>query len=767
MLDIYSTLEISKIIDEVKAYSLSECSKARFENMKMPTSFDELNEELLKLDEMSSLLYRHGNIPFSNSFDLEKYIEFITKGGTLTPLEISHVLDDIVSSKNLFKYFKKVERKLYPKLFDYIDRLNDLSSLEDFINNILLPNLLVRDDASKELGIIRRKIKARETEVYALLNTLITRYKDNLVEASFTLRNGHYVLPCKISNKNKIPGIIHDVSDSGQTSFIEPAPLVELSNEIYLLRNEEKEEISRLLRLICEKILENQEAIIENNNIIGELDFIHAKGRHANENGYLVASLSKDPIIELINAKHPLIAKDKVVANTFKFTPEQRVVVISGPNAGGKSVALKTVGLLVMMNQMGLAIPTSSKANLSFFPKIFADIGDNQSLSENLSTFAAHISNISTITHFVQKDSLVLIDELGTGTSPSEGEALALATLKYLANKQTFAMISSHFDKVKEFAYSCDGVVNASMLFDDQKLVPTYVFKIGLPGRSYGLEMAKRYHLDEAIIKDAKHVLSKNKNDINTVLDNLTKSLKENELLKEKLAEEKRLLEVEKDKFNMEKEKLREDKQNLLDDVNQIKEDMIYETTKKIDEVIKKLPKDNEKRMELLSLKKGLEDEIENDVIYDENIKINDFVKVEHLDLVGQVKTIKGEKLTLISPDGMTLKVSKKQVRLTNEPIMQKIHKNSIDDMVKVKFDVGLELNIIGLHIDEARDKIEKYLDDACIKHFHQVRIVHGKGSGALRKLTHEILAKKSFVKEFYLADYQTGGDGATIVIFK
>ena len=767
MLDIYSTLEISKIIEQIIPYSFSALSKARLSSLKMYTDVKLLKEDLAKLDEMSSLLYRHGNIPLSNSFDMEEYLTLAKKGGVLTPLDISHVLDDIHSSESIFKFFKKVEKNKYPLLFNIVSEFNDLSSLKDEIERVLTPNLSIRDDASKELGIIRRKIKAREDEVHGLLSSLILKYKDEITEPTYTLRNGHYVLPFKIANKNKINGIIHDVSDSGQTSYIEPAQLVELSNEIYLLKNEEKEEINRILRMLTEKILSHEEAILENNTLIGEIDFIHAKAKFMNENDYLVANLVDSPLIELKNAKHPLIDKKKVVPNSFHLDEKNRIIVISGPNAGGKSVALKTVGLLIMMNQMGLAIPTSEKAELSFFPKIFADIGDNQSLSENLSTFAAHISNISTITYFVEKDSLVLIDELGTGTSPNEGEAIALATLSFLANKQCFGVISSHFDRVKEFAYSREGVTNAMMVFDEDNLLPTYSLKVGLPGRSYGLEMAKRYHLKEEIVKDAKKRLNKNKNDVNDVIDNLTKAIKENEELTSELKEQKRLFEVEKEELRKESEVLREKKQNLLDDVNQIKEDMIYETTKKINEVIKHLPKNDEKREELTHLKNELEKEVENDVIIDEDIHVNDFVKVEHLDMVGKVKAIKGEKLTVITNDGMTVKVSKRQVRITNEPIMNKVYRSNVDEMMKIKFNVGLELNIIGMHIDEAKDAIGKYLDDARIKHFKQVRIIHGKGSGALRNLTHDILKNANFVEEYHLAGYADGGDGATIVVLK
>ncbi len=769
MLDIYETLEIKKVLELISDYSKTEIAHDKILSLKMLASKKEVNESLTLLNEMMSLIYRHSLLPIDSSLDLSNYIDLALKGGVLTPLDLDRIVSDISLSEKLNEYFHKVEKNLYPNLIALESTLFDLSSLASSIRRVVLPNLNIKDDASKELQSIRRSIKEKENDARKLLLSLINRYKDNLSESSYTLRNDHYVLPFKSSDKNKVEGIIHDVSDSGQTTFIEPSQMVELSNNIYLLKKKEQEEIHRLLKELTNLVAVSANEIRNNNNVIAELDFIHAKARYANDNDCVVSTLTDERIIELKNAKHPLIDKSSVVANSFYLDEKQRLIIISGPNAGGKTVALKTLGLMVMMNQMGLALSTSESAHLSYFPRIFADIGDNQSLSDNLSTFSAHISNISTITHFVTSSDLVLIDELGTGTSPLEGESIALATLDYLVSKKCFGVISSHFDKVKEYAYSKDGIVNAMMIFDDKNLLPTYVLKIGLPGRSYGLEMAKRYHLNNEIVDNAKARINKSKkDDVNDILDKLGEVVKENDELNKSLKEKERLILAKENELKTKEETLNYKKENLLKDVEDTKEALLSDTNKKINEVLKLLENPSVTKGELLKAKKELSElSIVPEEISDEDIKVGDYVKVDSLGLVGKVKAIKGEKLELITTDGMSVSTKKNKVMLTSEPINTRVFKSNVDEMIKIKGDVKLELNIIGEHVEDGIILLSKYLDDARIKRFKQVRIVHGKGSGALRKAVHDYLKGCSFVEEYHVAGYYDGGDGATIVTLK
>lgn len=771
MLDIYGTLEINAVLEEIANKTHSELAKDKVRTLKMLPSKKDVEHSLALLNEMLSLVLRHGELPIKSSLDISKYVSMAKKGGVLTALDLDNVANDILTALKLNEYFNKVERSIYPLLLVEAGKLFDISPLEKEIHRIIAPNLNIYDNASPTLNKIRHEIARLENEVRSSARPLIARYKEYLSEETVSIRNDHFVLPVNSNYKYRVPGIVHDVSDSGSTTFIEPSELVELSNKICILKSEEKEEIIRLLKMLSEKVVESAPEIIANNEVIGELDFIQAKAMYGNETNSLVASLSDEQIIDIKKARHPLIKKENVVANDFYLDKSQRIIIISGPNAGGKTVALKTLGLMIMMNQMGLALPTLSPANLGYFPKIYADIGDNQSLSDNLSTFAAHISNLSTITHFVTAKDLVLLDELGTGTSPAEGEAIALAVTDFLLDHKVFAVISSHFEAMKEYAYRRENVSNAMMVFDEEKLLPTYSLKIGYPGRSYGLEMAKRYHLDDEVIKNAKITLSKNKKrDVNDVIDKLNKVLRQNEELNASLKEKDRLLEGKKKDLAHKEKVLENKKENLLEIVNEEKEKMLQEAKDKIDDALKVLNNPNVKQHELIKAKtelKNINVEIDDDIAIDEDIKLGDYVTISSLGFTGKVVKIQGSKLEILTPEGMSVKSSKDKVSKTSEPVDRRIHKSNIDEMIKLKSDVKLELNVIGQHVDEALVNVSKYLDDARIRHFHEVRIIHGMGTGALREAIHQYLKTLPFVSDFHYGGSYDGGTGATIVTLK
>ena len=774
MLDIYETLEIKQILQEISSLSKSEINKPKILSLRMYQKKDELKYNLLLSDEMQSCLLRHNAIPLSVSFDIFKYIEIAKKDGVLSIQELDHVANEVNNAIDLIKYFVRVEKHLYPNLVSLSDKLIDISYLENDIHSIISPNLTIYDNASATLLRIRQKIMSLENSTRSLSSSLIRQYKDYLTETSMTIRNGHFVLPVKSEYKNKVSGAILDISDSGQTTFIEPTQLLELSNQIYLLKKDEQEEIHRLLKELTVKVFNSSDKLMNNANIINIIDMVNAKATYGNIHNGFVANLVDERIIDIKGARHPLIDNSKVVANDFLLNEEQRLIIISGPNAGGKTIALKTLGLMVMMNQMAIPLPTLTKATLSFFPKIYADIGDNQSLSDNLSTFAAHISNLSTITYFVTSNDLVLLDELGTGTSPNEGEAIALATSDFLLEKKCFGIISSHFEAMKEYAYRRDNVVNALMLFDEKKLLPTYTLKIGLPGRSYGLEMARRYHLKDSVIEDALKYLNKSKKrSINDVLDKLNNVVRQNESLNEELKRKSKAIELKEKDLNYQIKVLEKKKENLLSDVTKEKEELLNNAEEEINKILRVIANPNTKQVDLIEAKKKIQainnnlfKEEDNEV--DESLKVNDYVEITSLGVVGKIISIKGNKIEVVSNDGMTFKTSLEKVARTNKPVQSRVFKNNnVDELIKLKTDVGLELNIIGLHVDEGIEKVSKYLDDARIKHYSSVRIIHGMGTGALRKAVHEYLAKCDFIKEYHYGGYYDGGTGATVVTFK
>ena len=770
MLDIYGTLEIEKVISEIRDYSLTEIGKNKLVTLKM-LSKEQCALALSQVNEMTKFILKHGSLPISSSFDLTKYIELVNKGGVLSPLELDHVALDVLTAKKVADFFRKAEKDEFFYILKIVDKLYDISPLEIKIHTVIAPNLSVKDNASETLRKIRDNIRKKENDVRQISGDLIRKYHEFLSEDTITIRNDHYVLPVETVHKNKVPGVIHDISDSGQTTFIEPSNLVKLSNDICVLKIEEKEEIYRLLKYLSDEVKKLAPEIENNNIVIGELDFIAAKVEYSNKHNCCVANLSNERVIEMVEARHPLIDDSRVVANNFLFNKEQRLIIISGPNAGGKTVALKTLGLLVMMNQMGLAIPTKEPANLAYFPKIFADIGDNQSLSDNLSTFAAHVSNLSTITHFVTANDLVILDELGTGTSPNEGEALALAISDFLLNKKCLAFISSHFEKMKEYAYRREFVKNAMMVFDEQKLVPTYLLKIGYPGRSYGLEMANRYHLDKEVVETARKNLAKTgTRSVSDVIDKLNAVLRENEQINKKLKEDKRLLEGKTKDINYQNKVLQSKKESLLEDVNEIKEKMIADVQAQIDAALKVMNNPNAKAHELIEAKAILNKINENEEAIEEGeeINLNDYVEIANLSLVGRVKKINNEKVEIITTDGMTVKSTlNKLKKVAVLPEKKLKNTQNVDDLVFSKIQVKLELNLIGKHIDEAIPELAKYLDDCLIRKFKVVRIIHGMGTGSLRNAIRNYLDSCSFVESYRYGESFEGSTGATVVTLK
>lgn len=770
MLDIYQTLEIQKVIEEVSLFSKTEIGKQKLKDLKMLPE-DECISSLKLVSQMSDFILKYGALPITSSFDLSKFIETALKGGVLTPLDLDHIATDVLTSNKVHDFFSKAEKSIYFELTNVVNKLFDIGELETKIHSVIAPNLSIKDDASIKLKAIRNDIHKKEANVRIIANRLIRTYHEVLTEDTITLRNDHFVLPVESANKNKVPGVIHDISDSGSTTFIEPEALVQLSNQICVLHIEEKEEIYQLLKMLTSQVARFSSQISSNNKVLGELDFISAKAEYSNKHNCLAAVFSKERIIDLKGAKHPLIEETKVIANDFKFNDEQRIIIISGPNAGGKTVALKTLGLLIMMSQMGLAIPTKEPAIISYFPRIYADIGDNQSLSDNLSTFAAHVSNLSTITHFVTSKDLVLLDELGTGTSPNEGEALALAVSDFLLKKKCYAFISSHFEKMKEYAYRRQGVINAMMVFDEKKLLPTYILKIGYPGRSYGLEMANRYHLTEEVVDLAKKNLQKTGDkSISDVIDKLNSVLHENEELNKKLKEDKRLLEGKTKDINYQNKVLANKKENLLSDVEETKIKMIEDAKKQINEILKILNNPNAKAHELIEAKTKLTklSEEPEEISENEEINVGDYAEVIGLEIVGKVTKINKEKVELITADGLSVKSTLNKLKKAwNIPEKSRKSGRNPDDIVFSKTNIKLELNIIGKRVDEAMEEVKKYLDDCLVKHFKQVRIIHGMGTGALRDAVRDYLDTCDFVDSYRYGESFEGATGATVVIFK
>ena len=767
MQDIYSTFEFDKIKENISNYAKSEIGKELIASIKKLDSLEVVKNKNEELSEAMDIISRFGNIPISNSANILKLIEIAHKSGLFSIRDLSLIKEDILTSNKVINYFKNVD---YPSKYisEKISKFSDLNNMEKELNRTITASLTIDDKASAKLKEIRSKLKALEESLNSKITNIASKYSSYLSEVSVTIRDGHFVLPVKTAYKNKVLGIIYDVSTSGNTTFIEPLEIVQINNDISSLKLEENIEIRRILKMLTDMVLLQEDEVRNNNLIIGELDFLQAKSLYALNNNMHIAKISESQGIHLYQARHPLIDEDKVVANDYHLDINTPIVIISGPNAGGKTVSLKVVGLLTLMFLSGLAIPTK-EAEISYFNHIYIDIGDNQSLSDNLSTFSAHMKQIGEILNLVKGKDLVLLDELGTGTDPLEGEAIALGVIKYLESKHPLCLISSHFNKVKEYALNNERIENSSLLFDEDNLLPTYKYKYSIPGRSYGLEVASRYGVRQEVINEAKKILEAQNCKSGEIIATLTKKVQENEkLIKENEILKDRLLKEAKEIENQ-KEMLTKNKANLLSDVKIEKEKMLEDLELEISKIKKELNQDNLKLHEVneIALKiEDLKDEVEISY-YDEDILVNDYVYIPSMNIYGHVNRLNKDKATLLSDEGLTLTIDKRRLHKVEYVKKNNTKRISSDKSYidKINTSLKLELNIIGLHKDEAKEKLIKYLDDCRIKNFKVVRIIHGFGNGVLRKMVHEYLSTQKDLS-FRLGDINEGGGGATVISF-
>ncbi len=769
MQNVYEVLEWDKVKARLEALCRTEIGKKKAQNLLM-LGKEELKKEQAFLLEASYCLSLYGNLPLDVSSDLTQEVKMAAKGYTLSINILEKVATDVLTANEVKSFLSKGEG--IPLLRKYGEKIPDLLFLERDIHKIIAPDLSIYDNASPTLKHIRIAIARLEKEMVSKLGYVLEQNKVYLSDTTLTMKNGHYVLPVSNSYKSKVKGIVQDISSSGNTTFIEPELLVSMNNKMVELKNKEKEEIARLLGELSKEVGGAGESLIASNSALGYLDFLQAKALLGNKMKGHIASDSEDGSIDIRGFRHPLLECEKVVANDFCISPKRRVIIISGPNAGGKTVALKSLGMAALMNQCGLFIPAEQGAMLPYFKNIFLDIGDSQSLSDNLSTFSAHMSNLGQIASRVGGKDLVLLDEVGTGTSPKEGEAIAYGVVKFLLSKHCCALISSHFEGLKAYAMSEERVENACMLFDKATLSPTYILKMGLPGESYGITVARRYGVDETILKEAESYKNGDGDfSLEESIARLSSLAKENEALKESNLKKQNALEL-KEKEVSSKEKaisLREEK--LLSSVEGEKKRILEEAEVRVNEIISTLQSPEVKLHQAIAAKKKiaeLEERSMKEESFSGKVELNDYVSLPSLGIVGKITRMDGNKITITTPEGMDFKTSKDRVVKTSKPETKKVamRGNVLDSVGSSS--LSLQLNLIGMHVDEAIDALDRYLDKCRLKGFKRVKIVHGFGSGALRNAVHDYLRKhSSFVASFELGGEYEGGGGATVVHLK
>lgn len=776
------TLEFDKVLKQLEQYATSQPGKTFIHRLKPEKNYHDIIQMLEETDEAAHVLRLKGYAPLDGIFDITSSVKRAEIGGVLLIDDLLEIASTIDVGRKMKRFLQPLmEEENLPILESIIKIMNPPVGLLRSINHTIGENGEILDSASETLRSIRRQINRLETKVREKLEQIIRSpgAQKMLSDAIITIRNDRFVIPVKQEYRTHFGGMIHDQSASGQTLFIEPGVVVELNNELQNARMEERAEIERILTELSSDVAENSDDLKQLVTSLGHLDFMFAKAKFAANMKATKPKMNEHGFIKLTKARHPFIPKDKVVANDIELGKEFRTIVITGPNTGGKTVTLKTVGLLTLMAQSGLFIPAQEGSEMAVFQSVFADIGDEQSIEQSLSTFSSHMVNIVEILREADEYSLVLFDEIGAGTDPQEGAALAMAILDEVHHRGARVIATTHYPELKAYGYNRQEVTNASVEFDVETLSPTYRLLIGIPGRSNAFEISRRLGLDETIIERARmHVHG----DANKV-DAMIASLERNKLLAEKEEQEARKLLDEAEKLlNRLKNAftdLQNRKEQILDQARNEAKSIVKQAEREADEIIKELRKmqlekaAEIKEHELIDAKKRLEGLIPEKSTpvkvprkqKDQEFEPGDEVKVISFDQKGQLleKLADGEWLVQIG-------ILKMKVHEQDMELVERNKEKETINITSVKgktFLVSLELDVRGDRLDEALAKVEKYLDDCLLAGYSRVSIIHGKGTGALGQGIQQYLRSHQSVKNFRYGHANEGGTGVTIVELK
>ena len=766
MIEVNKSLEYEKIEKMLEEYFSFEDSLEDFKKEEMIKDDFYLDREHKYLSELLDFFNQNNIINTLHVYPLRNYFSLLDKGGNIGIKGLADFLPFLENISLYIEAFK--DRNNMELILDLVLDLRDFKYIHDRIDQAILPDLTIDSNASSTLYSIRKKIQAYETSISSKAREIAKKYSNYLAESNITIKDGLPSLAVKNSYKSYVKGFVSDVSNSGSTVYIVPLEIIEMNNEIYELKEKEKEEEERIVKALTQLIKEEQEAIEKDYLIALRLDSLLARVKFGLSYKGSVASISNS--IKLEELSHLLINRDVVVKNDFEVEDDKKIVVITGPNAGGKTVLIKAISLACYLNQRGYLVP-AKKAELKTFSSIEFIAGDGQSIMDNLSTFSGHIVEINSSLSKIDKDSLFVVDEIGQGTSPLDGEAIGNAVIDYLESVGCYGILTSHYEGLKEKAIRDDKVEVGAMIFDEDTIKPTFKYKRGLIGRSYALEVAKNLHMKEEILVKAQEYLDRSlDSEEKKAIANLTKLQEQNERLKQSYEEKLNKL----NELNAKREQaikaLQVEKENIKAKAQDKIDSLVDEKIDELDEIFKK----NKNKIDLASfaslkgqlnkMKEREEDEVKVKVRFE----VNDYVKVNSINNIGYIKSIKGNKIE-VDIDGMLLKTDLGDLVKLPDPKKAKIKQNyaKIDKVFLGKSGVPLECNLIGLHVDEAKEKLEKYIDDCMLMHYHEVRIIHGHGTGALRTMVKEYCASNKNIKSTRFGDTYEGGVGATIITFK
>lgn len=788
------TLEYHKIITKLADYAHSSDAKARCMALRPGTDLAEINLLQLQTKDALTRLFKSGSVSFSGVNDLSASLKRLEIGGALSTIELLRVCSLLEAAKRA-KAFSRTATEDDPtasdSLAEMFAQLEPLTPLYDEIQRCILSEDEIADDASPALRSIRRSMRGMNDKIRAQMNALInnTTTRSYLQDTVITMRDGRYCLPVKAEAKSQIPGMVHDQSSSGSTLFIEPMAVVNLNNEYKELLLKEQDEIEVILAALSNLTAEYSVQLQTDYDILTELDFIFAKASYAKDYNGIAPTFNAKGRIHIRKGRHPLLDQKKVVPIDVTLGEDFNLLVVTGPNTGGKTVSLKTVGLLTLMGQAGLHIPASDRSELSIFEEVFADIGDEQSIEQSLSTFSSHMTNIVRILEQVNDRSLVLFDELCAGTDPTEGAALAISILSKLQLCGARIMATTHYSELKVFALSTPGVENACCEFDINTLSPTYRLLIGIPGKSNAFAISTKLGLGEDLITDAKQRISENDESFEDLLADLEKSRLTIEREELEINQYKQEIQALKEKLEQKQERLEQSRDKILREANEQAYHILKEAKDIADETIRNFNKYGKAAAPISEMEKertklrGKMDAAAGKMSdrqkaaqpshkTPKNLRIGDSVKVLSMNLNGTVHTLPNAKGDLYVQMGIlrSLVNIKDLILLSDEtaPTEKKFHKTGAGKLKMTKSaSVSAEINLIGKTTDEAISLLDKYLDDAYLAHLPSVRIVHGKGTGALRNAVQSHLRRLKYIKSFHLGEFGEGDSGVTIAEFQ
>ena len=787
------TLEYNKILDQLTEYAFSADAKSRCQKLRPITDRAQIEQLQQQTSDALSRLFKYGSLSFSGVTDIRDSLKRLEIGGALSAIELLRVCSLLESAKRAKAFARSQDDNDQPddSLTSLFAGIEPLTPLCDEIRRCILSEDEIADDASSTLHSIRRSMRGMNDKIRAQMNSMInnTTTRSYLQDTVITMRDGRYCLPVKAEAKSLVPGMIHDQSSTGSTLFIEPMAVVNLNNEYKELQLREQEEIEVILAGLSNLTASYATQLLADYELLTELDFIFARAAFAQTYNGVAPLFNDDGRIHIRKGRHPLLDPKKVVPIDVRLGEDFRLLIVTGPNTGGKTVSLKTVGLLTLMGQSGLHIPASERSELGIFDEVFADIGDEQSIEQSLSTFSSHMVNIIRILEQVNDRSLVLFDELCAGTDPTEGAALAISILSKLHLYGARIMATTHYSELKVYALSTPGVENACCEFDVATLSPTYRLLIGIPGKSNAFAISEKLGLPSDLITDAKGRISKSEGDFEDLIADLEKSRSTIEREQLEINQYKAEIESLKEKLEQKQERLDSSRDKILREANEQAYNILKEAKDVADETIRNFNKYgkagapvSEMEKERTKLRGKMDkaaqkmSEQKKSSVPNHNVpkklRIGDSVKVISMNLKGTVHSLPNAKGDLYVQMGILRSlVNINDLILLEEdaaPGTKKFQKTSAGKIKMSKSaSVSTEINLIGKTTDEAIPLLDKYLDDAYLAHLPSVRIVHGKGTGALRNAVQAHLKRLKYVKSFHLGEFGEGDAGVTIAEFK